>query len=175
MHYSCKFWQKSQVHTHFVAHFFAVTARLGREIPLCDFSCRTYKTVLFAGYYKTDDEEFFSLVPGKFTYIWDFNRIGIMATFNSNIFAAFIVVVTEAPYYWKTTLIMLIFCWCTNNFLLYSQRIKLMPVRWNLVKRGLALLDSVNSSLTMCLIWNWSPLCFLILSRFGKVLFILNN
>ena len=135
-------------------------------MQLCDFSCRTYKT---------HDEEFSSLVPGKFTCIWDFNRIWIIATFNSNIFAAFMVVVTKAPYYWRTTLIMLIFCWCTNNFLLYSQRIKLMPVRWNLVKRGLALLDSVNSSLTMCLIWNWSPLCFLILSRFGKVLFILNN
>ena len=70
---------------------------------------------------------------------------------------------------------MLIFCWCTYNFLLYSQRIKLMPVRWSLVKRGLALLDSVNSSLTMCLIWNWSPLCFLISSRFEKVLFMLSN
>ena len=161
LHYSCKFDKKCQVHTHFVAHFFAVTVRLGREIPaLCDFSCRTYKT---------HDEDFFSLVPGKFIYIWDFNRIGIIATFNSNLFVAFIVLVTKAPYYWTTTLIMLIFCWCTNNFLLYSQRIKLMPVRWNLVKRGLALLDSVNSSLTMCLIWNWSPLCFLILSRFGKV------
>ena len=66
---------------HIFVHLFAVTARLRREILSCDVLWRT----------QIHHDEFFpslsklgsvskNSIPGKFSYIWHFKRVGIIAT-----------------------------------------------------------------------------------------------